>query len=49
MAMQMKRIEIGHKNHNIQTYLKMAEEDFENGKNRSNDKYENENYGVAKN
>ena len=43
----MKQIEIGHKNHSIKTYLKMAEEDYENRKNRNNDQYENENYGIV--
>ena len=42
----MKQIEIGHKNHSIKTYLKMAEEDFDLGKNRNNEEYENKNYGI---
>ena len=42
----MKQIEIGHKNHNIKKYLKIAEEDFKNKKTRSNESYENTNYGL---
>jgi len=43
-----KQTEIGQKNHNINIYLKMAEDDFNKGENRSNEKYESKNYRLRK-
>ena len=42
-----RQIDIGYKNHNIKTYLKIAEFDFVNKKKLPNQQYEKTNYGIT--
>lgn len=44
-SLGMESTTIGHKNHNIDKYLEIAEDDYEDGTNQDNDRYENTNYG----